>query len=127
MTTDVQTMSPEISIGDAMDMLVAHHIGGAPVVANRQVRGIITTTDLLAFAASLLEEVAEFMQRTGVHRVLVSEKGELAGIVTSMDLARAIAEHKILAALTHFGPDSAFDVRGWDLSGPRVSSGERTE
>ena len=207
MTTDVQTMSPEMSIRDAMDMLVAHHIGGAPVVANRQVRGIITTTDLLAFAASLpndpddgsvdeqwisgaspdwseeneapsayftemwndagsdmiarfhgvrasqwnmleehtvsevmtrnpvftlspnssVEEAAEFMKRTGVHRVLVSEQGELAGIVTSMDLARAIAEHKLTSRTYTFGPNSAFDVRGWDLTEPKVPSGERTE
>ena len=207
MTTDVQTMSPETSIRDAMDMLVAHHIGGAPVVANRQVKGIITTTDLLAFAASLpnepdessaeeqwnsgaspdwseeneapsafftemwedagtdmsarfqgmrssqwnvleehtvseamtrnpvftlspnssVEEAAEFMRRTGVHRVLVSENGELAGIVSSMDLARAIAEHKLTSRTYTFGSDSAFDVRGWDLTEPRVPSGERIE
>lgn len=207
MTTDVQTMSPEMSIRDAMDMLVAHHIGGAPVVANRQVKGIITTTDLLAFAASLpnepdesdadeqwnsgaspdwseeneapsafftemwegtstdvsarfqgvrssqwnmleehtvseamtrnpvftlspnssVEEAAEFMRRTGVHRVLVSENGELAGIVSSMDLARAIAEHRLTSRTYTFGPTSAFDVRGWDLTEPRVPSGERIE
>lgn len=207
MTTDVLTIGPELSIRDAMDMLVAHHIGGAPVVANRQVKGIITTTDLLAFAASLpnesdessdeerwssdaspdwseenegpsayftemwdgagkdssarfqgvrgpewnvleehtvseamtrnpvftlspnssVEEAAEFMQRTGVHRVLVSDNGELAGIVSSMDLARAIAEHKLTSRTYTFGSDSAFDVRGWDLTEPRVPSGERIE
>ena len=38
---------------------------------------------------------AEYMESAGVHRVLVLEHGRLAGIITSSDLARAVAEHKL--------------------------------
>lgn len=205
MTTDVQTMSPDLNIRDAMDILVANHISGAPVVANGKVVGIITTSDLLAFAASLpgvpaehpeqeewgefgglpewtegeeapgafftemwddagaevseridavsgpewnvllehtvseamtavplcslspnatVEEAAAFMHRAGVHRVLVMEHGRLVGIVTSMDLAGAVADHKLTTRTYTFGREAAFDARGWDLATVTVPSGE---
>ena len=169
MTTDVQTVSPEMTIREAMDILVERHISGVPVVASGNVIGILTATDLLAFAASLpgipeerpdreefggpadwsdgndapgayftemwdnagaqvsgrfssvsgpewnvleehtvaeamtsaplctlapnatVENAAEFMRAVGIHRVLVVDDGELAGIVTSFDVARVVA------------------------------------
>jgi CBS domain-containing protein len=36
-------------------------------------------------------EIAQLMQRDGVHRVLVGEPGRLAGIVTTFDLLRAVS------------------------------------
>lgn len=203
MTTDVLTVSPELTIREAMDLLVERHISGAPVVANGNVIGIITATDLLAFAASLpgvpeersdrddwngelpdwsdgneapgayftelwdnagaevtgrlastrgpewnvleehtvgdamtatplctlapsatVEQAAEFMHATGVHRVLVVDEGELAGIVSAMDVARVVAEHKLTARTYTFDSGAAFDVRGWELADPVVPSGE---
>lgn len=205
MTPEVRTVSPELSIRDAMDFLVANHISGAPVVANGKVVGIVTASDLLAFAASLpgvpaehpdqeewgefasppewtegdeapgafftdmwddagadvserieavsgpewnvllehtvseamtaaplcmlspndtVEVAAGYMQRTGVHRVLVMEGGQLVGIVTSMDLARAVADHKLTTRTYTFGSVAAFDSRGWDLANANVPSGE---
>lgn len=53
MTPDVVTISPEASIPDAMRLLTQKRIAGAPVVADRAVLGVISTTDLLDFAASL--------------------------------------------------------------------------
>jgi CBS domain-containing protein len=38
-----------------------------------------------------LPEVAAFLVKAGVHRALVMEAGELRGIVTSMDVMRAVA------------------------------------
>lgn len=38
---------------------------------------------------------AAFMQRARIHRVLVMEDEQLLGIVTTTDLARAIAEHRV--------------------------------
>ena len=37
------------------------------------------------------QSAAEFMRRTGAHRVLVVESGRLRGIVTTMDITRAVA------------------------------------
>jgi CBS domain-containing protein len=39
---------------------------------------------------------AECMRSAGVHRMLVMEGGRLLGIVTTMDLVRAVAEHRIV-------------------------------
>ena len=38
-----------------------------------------------------VQSAAEFMRRTGAHRVLVVDGGRLLGIVTTMDITRAVA------------------------------------
>ena len=204
MTTDVLSVSPELTVREAMDILVGRHISGAPVIANGVIMGIVSATDLLAFAASLpdvpqertesdewdalsdvsewseddapaayftdlwdnavgevdarfesirasqwnvleehtvaeamtakplctltpgasVEEAAEYMRSTGVHRVLVVDHGELVGIVTSMDLTRAVSEHKLTSRTYSFGNGSAFDARGWEPADRTVPSGE---
>ena len=53
MTTDLITLDPNITIREAMDVLVSKRITGAPVVAGDEVIGVISGTDLLQFAASL--------------------------------------------------------------------------
>lgn len=53
MTTDVVTVDPETTIREAMELFATRHIGGAPVVAGNRLVGVITSTDLMAFAASL--------------------------------------------------------------------------
>ena len=55
MSTEVVTVSPDLGLRDAMDLFVAEHISGAPVVSGHQVLGVVSTTDLLAFAAGLPE------------------------------------------------------------------------
>lgn len=176
MTTDVVTVSPDLSIRDAMDLFAARHISGAPVVLSGEVIGVVSATDLLEFAAALkgaaadepqapasdewgelpgweteteppatyfleawseiepdveerfagvkgpewntleehtvseamtraplvrmtptdlVETAAAYMRRAGVHRVLVMDGRRLAGIVTTTDLARAVADHKL--------------------------------
>jgi CBS domain-containing protein len=39
-----------------------------------------------------LREAARYMLDAGIHRVLVEEKGELAGVVTTTDFVRAVAD-----------------------------------
>ena len=46
---------------------------------------------------------ADYMTTADRHRVLVLEQGKLAGIVTSLDIARAAAEHKLSERQTVFG------------------------
>lgn len=52
MTTELVTVSPELSLRDAMELFVTHHVSGAPVVAQHRVLGVISVTDLLGFAAT---------------------------------------------------------------------------
>lgn len=52
MTKDVVTVSPELSLRDAMELLTREHISGAPVVARGRVVGVISLTDLAEFAAA---------------------------------------------------------------------------
>lgn len=48
-----------------------------------------------------VKEAALFMMSSHIHRVLVIENGHLCGIVTTTDLAIAVAEHGLItAALT---------------------------
>jgi CBS domain-containing protein len=53
MTTDVITLDPGVTIREAMDLFASERISGAPVVAGGEVIGVISSTDLLQFAASL--------------------------------------------------------------------------
>lgn len=189
MTTDVLTVDPETSLREAMELLGRHHVSGAPVVAGGALLGVITATDLMAFASSLsgvptvrdtadasdfgelvpeardediegskfftdlwddagadvvereasistpewnaLEEheVSEAMTRVPlrtlppeadarlaaalmsderIHRVLVIDGNRLVGIVSSLDIAKAVAEHKLVDRTYVFGTGRAF-------------------
>lgn len=53
MTRDVVTVSPDLTLRDALELLAARHIGGAAVVGpTGQPIGVISAADLLAFQAS---------------------------------------------------------------------------
>lgn len=45
-----------------------------------------------------VEAAAEFMKMTGTHRVMVIHGNQLVGIVTTMDITRAVAEQRIRRA-----------------------------
>lgn len=179
MTTDVVTVGPESTIREAMELLAARHLGGAPVVAGSKVVGVISLSDLVTFAASLpgasaqawsveeepseasedfdaaegsdeeegpgtsldgselerdaelggrfeelefgdrnaleehtvaeamtralhwlppdafVDEAARRMREVAVHRLLVMEHGELVGLVTTKDIADAVADRRL--------------------------------
>ena len=197
MTRDVITLGPELTVREAMAVLTNRRVSGAPVVENNRVVGVISTSDLLRFAAENVdteqdsevdderqpdptwdgltppeveeddptaalyfamrddsdedvwekmeeargEEVSELDERTvgdimtttlismttddtitdaadymrtmHVHRLLVvDERGELAGLVTTMDLAREVADERV-------GNRGARTDRSKDRSEPR--------
>jgi len=182
MTRELVTVSPELSLRDAMDLLTTRHITGAPVVAGGKVVGVVSLTDLAEFAASTpgvptqRQEVAEWefenavdwldgeeppsafflqlwddagadvsermseadspkwnvleahtvaevmsrkvaalssetpvehaatvMRRAAIHRVLVMDNGNLLGVVTTTDIADAVADHKLTTRVYVFG------------------------
>jgi CBS domain-containing protein len=52
MTTDVLTLHPDTTLRDTIDLLAQKHVSGAPVMRDNTVVGVITTSDLMSFAAS---------------------------------------------------------------------------
>jgi CBS domain-containing protein len=193
MTKDVLSVSPNLSVRDAMALLASRHMSGAPVIDRGQVVGVISSTDLLEFAASLpgvplahlqatdfdgaglaagqidldalrerlfaevwtgtgvdvpdrtreaaghewnvLEEhtvadamtravvslppgtpvpvAADRMRMAGVHRVLVMHGNRLLGIVTTKDIANAVADNKLTARKYVFLPKAPAEAPGW--------------
>lgn len=176
MTTDVVTVNPTTSLREAAELFARRHIGGAPVVEGHRVVGVVSTSDILSFAASapdpqpaaagedagdwetpealahwddsddaasffaerwafsdadtvdFFSEVggetaialnghtvaevmtqdilslpptadvlaaAERMRSADVHRLLVMDRGELIGILSTTDLARAVADRRV--------------------------------
>jgi CBS domain-containing protein len=59
MTTEVVTIPFDVSIRDAMSILSTRHISGAPVVDGTGIVGVVTATDLMAFAAEVAGAPAE--------------------------------------------------------------------
>jgi CBS domain-containing protein len=176
MTRRVVTLEPQMTLREAMEILVARHLSGAPVVSGQKVVGVISAGDLLSFAAApprdderqpkptlvdewdqpaeweddedsqsasfftdmwdehtedandvidtqgetssdnlsnhLVEEAmtktirwlspdadvrsaADMMRHYSVHRVLVVNRGRLVGLVSAMDIAKAVADRKL--------------------------------
>lgn len=52
MTHNVVTLSPDDTLRDAIGVLDAERISGAPVVARGELLGVLSTTDLLTFEAA---------------------------------------------------------------------------
>lgn len=52
MTTDVVSVTPLTTLRDAMELLARTHVSGAPVLAGERVVGVVSTADLIGFAAS---------------------------------------------------------------------------
>ncbi len=51
MSVDLVTVSPELTLRETVELFAARHIGGAPVVAEGRVLGVISASDVLAFEA----------------------------------------------------------------------------
>jgi CBS domain-containing protein len=174
MTADVTTLSPEMTLREALEVLWGRNVGGAPVVQGAKVVGIASTADLLEIEATspplpsfraeqaewgdVVEEeawqegaspplyfvdlwreaeadavermatiggpewdfladhtVAEIMSRkllsvgpdddvrlaarrmseAGIHRLLVLDEGQLAGVVSASDIVHAVAHGRL--------------------------------
>ena len=60
-----------------------------------------------------ITRAAEFMQQHRVHRVLIMEEGALLGIVTTSDIARAVAEHQVADRRFVFGSPQRREDGSW--------------
>lgn len=51
MSKNVIALTPEMTLRDALNVLLAHRVRGAPVLSGAHVVGVVSTTDLLDFVA----------------------------------------------------------------------------
>lgn len=68
------------------------------LLAEHTVDEAMSRSVLAVRPGSPLQTAAEFMKLTGAHRVLVLDQDRLVGIITPMDIARAVAEHRLSTA-----------------------------
>lgn len=75
------------------------------VLAEYDVAAAMTRPLLTLPSGTPVREGAEFLVRHGVHRVLVVDDGALAGIVTTTDIARAVADEQLGDDSPHHAAD----------------------
>jgi CBS domain-containing protein len=59
------------------------------------VQDIMTPVSFTVGPATTLADLCDFLVRGGIHRAVVVEGGTLLGIVTSVDVLRAVAERRV--------------------------------
>jgi CBS domain-containing protein len=116
MVKEVITVTESMLLKDVARMFVEKKITGAPVVnAKGELAGVISETDILRKTTSIgawspstvgqimtkpavtvspnetLQRVCEMMYNRRIHRVVVAEGTQIKGIITTMDILRAIA------------------------------------
>ncbi len=131
MTTDVITLGPDNTLGEAREILLNRRIHHLPIVVGRKLVGIVTSWDLFKLGKSAEEysntkikeimttKVAtlEYDQHLGAaaevltqhlfHAVpIVNEHHELLGIVTSTDIVRYEHSKEYPSNLDKFVPEN---------------------
>jgi CBS domain-containing protein len=116
MVKDVITVTESMPLKDVARMFIEKKITGAPVVNSKgELVGVISETDIIRKTTSIgawspstvgqimtkpaitvspdetLQRVCEMMYNRRIHRVVVAEGPRIKGILTTMDILRAIA------------------------------------
>ncbi len=117
MSSPVETISPDLSVFDAIRIMEEKHIKRLPILEKKQLVGIVTQTDLVQVVTfygrwkdveeimskdvagiqsdASIVEAAEIMTRRKISCIVVLEGDELVGIVTERDLlGRVVALQK---------------------------------
>ncbi len=117
MSCPVETISPDLSVFDAIRIMEDKHIKRLPILEKKQLVGIVTQTDLVQVVTfygrwkdvdeimskdvagiqsdASIAEAAEIMTRRKISCIVVLEGDEVVGIVTERDLlGRVVALQK---------------------------------
>jgi predicted transcriptional regulator len=114
MTRDIISVETNVSVSEAASTMVKNDVGSIVVTKNEKPIGIITEVDILKRccigkacsielkaeeimssplitieADAAIGEAAKLMSDKGIRRLLVTEKGRIAGIITEKDVLRA--------------------------------------
>lgn len=82
---------------DAESRLREGATGGHDVLEEHTVEEAMTRDVCKLSPDDSVTAAADYMRRANVHRILVLKGRELRGIVTTMDITRAVADHKLSA------------------------------
>jgi len=117
MIKEVVTITPDATLADAIELLVARCVSGLPVLdANKKVVGIISEKDILNFIFSgnlritkveeaMTKNVISFTSDTDIEkitlcisenkfrRVPIIDNGKLVGIISRRNIIRRVLEH----------------------------------
>ncbi len=116
MVSDVLTVREDTPLKEVAALLKERKITGVPVVnAEGELRGVLSESDIVRKTTSIgawspnnagqvmtsnavtvaptetLQRVCELMYNRRIHRVIVAEGTQIRGIITTMDVMRAIA------------------------------------
>lgn len=132
MSRDVLTLPPETTIREALEKLSASRMSGAPVVENGKVIGLISVADIVGFLAetpdagaqatktvgeamtgevfclppdAAVRAAATMMREKRIHRVLVMRDSSLEGVVSALDVARAVSDVGFTGRIHAVRPD----------------------
>jgi len=90
-----------ISMTDVADLLVNGPepvtIDGDSLLDERTVEDAMSRDLISVSPDASVKSAATLMRKRGVHRVLVMDDDRLAGIVSSLDIARAVSERGVMA------------------------------
>jgi CBS domain-containing protein len=110
MTTDVLTVTPDMSVDEARELLFQHSIHGLPVVDHSgRLVGIVSVVDVAgklgtrvlhimehdpvtATEDTPVGQIASLMLTRGIRRVPIVREGSLVGIVGAADVIRAFLD-----------------------------------
>jgi CBS domain-containing protein len=122
MSRDVQTFSRDTTIGDALKTLSTGRMSGAPVLSEGKVCGIISVADIVGVivgssddsgiqqktvgevmtgdihslpSSASIRNAATLMREKRIHRVLVIDDDALVGMVSALDVARAVSDRGV--------------------------------
>lgn len=137
MKSPVVAVHPGTRLTDLEDTLIARHIGGAPVIENGKLVGIVSRSDIVRYFTvqrslskllghpaestsaeahaethltvrdimaketvvvdpdAPIEQVARTMVARHVHRILVTERGSVVGLISALDITQLVADDKL--------------------------------
>ena len=90
--------------GDTNDVIESQGEPSSDPLSNHVVEEAMTKTLRWLSPNSDVRSAADMMRKFGIHRVLVVSRGQLVGIVSAMDIAKAVADAKLTSRTYVFNP-----------------------
>jgi glucose-1-phosphate adenylyltransferase len=90
------------------------------VVPDREVSGVMSSNVVVVEPQTKISDVAERMITAGVHRVFVVEDGELAGVFTTSDIIRVVAEAGVETPISRYMSYPVGMIQATDSTGLAV-------